>query len=403
MSALLLSCATLADGSRADVRLDRGRIARVAPAGELEARAGEDLVGLDGYLLLPAPAEPHAHLDKALSADRFDAVHGDLPSAVAAWFAHRAGLGVDDILERARTAALTALRCGATAIRSHVDVGPGIELRAAQALVAAREQLQCTVTLQVCAMAYPVTGAAGASNLALMREAIALGVDVVGGAPHLDPEPTRALELYLKLAAEHGLPVDLHMDEHTRDGLDLRELARLVAAGFPHQVTASHCVSLGMRPPEQQAVVAEAVAQAGIAVVTCPATNLYLQGRDRPAPMPRGLTGLAALAQAGVVVAGGGDNVQDPFNPLGRGDPLQTAQLLVLAGHLGVEQAYAAVSDRARAAIGVPAGRIRPDQPADLLAVAGGSLREALATAGEQRIVVRAGRIVARTSVRRDA
>lgn len=399
---MLLRGATLADGSRADVSVKGPLIEATAPPGRLQPQDGEDAVALDGYVLLPAPAEPHAHLDKALSAPCFHGVEGDLGSAVAAWYKHRATLDVDEIAGRARAAALNGLRYGTTAIRSHVDVGPGIGLRAVEALLALREQLGTTVTLQVCAMAYPLTGSVGSENLALMRAAIALGVDVVGGAPHLDPDPPRALALYLELAAEHGLPTDLHMDEHLRDGLDLHELARLVATGFPYPVTASHCVSLGMRPPEQQALVAGAIAQAGIAVVTCPATNLYLQARDRPSATPRGLTALAALDQAGVVVAGGGDNVQDPFNPLGKGDPLHTAQLLVLAGHLSVEQAYAAVSDHARAAIGVPRVRIAAGYPADLLAIVGGSLREALANAGEERVVLRAGRIVARTSVRRE-
>ena len=99
-------------------------------------------------------------------------------------------------------------------------------------------------------------------------------------------------------------------------------------------MTASHCVSLGMQPPARQHEVAEAVAAAGIAVVALPATNLYLQGRDHPQAMPRGLTAVRALRDAGVVVAAGADNLQDPFNPLGRACPFETAALMVLTAHL---------------------------------------------------------------------
>jgi cytosine/creatinine deaminase len=144
------------------------------------------------------------------------------------------------------------------------------------------------------------------------------------------------------------------------------------------------------------------VARAGIAVVTCPGTNLHLLGRGVRTATPRGLTALHALLGAGVLVAGGGDNVQDFFHPLGCGDPLQTAALLVLAGQLDAPTAYRLVSENARAVMGLAHGGVAPGGPGDLVAVAGGSLQEALSTTTEDRIVFRAGRVVRRTSVVRE-
>ena len=158
-----------------------------------------------------------------------------------------------------------------------------------------------------------------------------------------------------------------------------------------------------MQPPEVQDDVAAAVAAAGVGVVTLPQTNLYLQGRDHPTAKPRGMTAIAALRRAGATLAGGGDNMQDPFNPLGCGDPLQITQLLVAAGHLAVGDAYGLVSDAARAVMGLEPVRLAPGSPADLLAVRGSSLREAVATATEERVVIRAGRVVARTRVERES
>ncbi|MGE5827429.1 MAG: hypothetical protein ACM30G_03585, partial [Micromonosporaceae bacterium] len=81
----------------------------------------------------------------------------------------------------------------------------------------------------------------------------------------------------------------------------------------------------------------------------------------------------------------------------GRADPLETAALLVLAGHEPPEQAYDAVSRSARRAIGAPDVDIRPGQPADLLVIRAANVREAIATASPDRMVVRAGRIVVQT------
>jgi len=398
---MFLQGVTLVNGTTVDVRLGGKTIQEVAGIGRLLPLPDEEVLELAGYVLLPAPAEPHAHLDKALAADVVRNDSGDLLGAVRAWHEYRRTLQADDILCRARTAASLALQRGATAIRTHVDVGEGIELRGVLALLQLKEELRGLMDLQVVALSYPLTGDVGRKNRDLVRAALVAGVDVVGGAPHIDPRPREHIEICLDLAATFGLPVDLHMDEHLRESCDLVDLAQLVAEGFPYQVTASHCLSLGGKPLNVQETTATAVGAARIAVVTLPATNLYLQGRDRQVSMPRGLPPLRILLDAGVDVAGGGDNVQDPFNPLGCGDPLHTAQFLVLAGQLSPEEAYGLVSTGARKAMGLPALDIAPGSPADLIAVAGSSLYEVLATVTEDRVVIRGGKLVARTEVHR--
>lgn len=353
---------------------------------------------LSGYVLLPAPAEPHAHLDKALTAERVKVQAGDLGAAIDAWHEHRRTLDVDDIATRAERASRLSLARGVTAIRTHVDVGEGIELRAAAALISVRERLRGLIDLQVVGLSYPLAGPPGAENRALLRAALELGVDVVGGAPHIDADPIGHMEVCLGLAAEFGRPVDLHMDEHTRSSVDLADLARMVADGFPQRVTASHCSSLGMQALDVQERVAAEVARAGISVVSCPGTNLHLQAQAEHTAKPRGITALHALLEAGVTVAGGGDNVQDFFHPLGCGDPLQTAGLLVIGGQLDIPTAYRLVSDGARAAMGLPG-----DAGEDQLAVRARSLQEALATTTEDRLVFRAGQLLERTRVTRDS
>lgn len=399
---MLLRNATLPSGERADVRIEGGELITVAAAGALSPLAGEETLALDGYLLLPAPAEPHTHLDKALTADRVVNPTRDLHGAIAAWHAYRADLQPDDIVERAEAAARLALAHGVTAIRTHVDVGRGIELRGIEALLRVRDRLRDLVDLQIVALTYPLTGREGVGNQARLREALAMGADVAGGAPRVDPDPAGHVEACLAIADELGRAVDLHADENLRDESDdLLHLVRAVCQGFPHPAVASHCVSLGIRDEQSQAAIAEQVAAAGVSVVTLPVANLYLQGRDRPVATPRGLTAIGAFCRAGVTVAAGGDNIQDPFVPVGRADPLVTAQYLVVAGHLAPDDAYRFVSDRARSVMGLPAVALEVGSPADLLAIASSSVREAIATATEQRIVIRRGRVVSRTDLDR--
>lgn len=400
---MLLRGATLATGEVADVRLEGARVGAVTShrAGGLTPLNGEPTLDLRGYLLLPAPAEPHAHLDKALTADRVANPAGDLGGAIEAWTEYRSTLTVADIVDRATLATLRLLANGATAVRTHVDVAPNIGLRAVEALAAVRENLAGRLDLQVVALvASPVGGPDGAGQRALLREAMAAGADVVGGCPHIDPDPLGCLQACFEVAVETGRPIDLHTDE-TLDPhrLDVRDFAALVRrTGFDLGATASHCVSLGMLPASQQAAVAAEVAGAGLAVVTLPQTNLFLQGRDQPTATPRGLTALRALLDAGATVAAGGDNLQDPFNLVGRGDPLEAASLLVAAGHLQPAEAYHAVSAASRAAMGLPPVEVAPGSPAELLAIRAASIREAVAFAPAgpaDRVVFHHGAVVA--------
>ncbi|WCB94609.1 Pterin deaminase [Baekduia alba] len=402
---LLLRGGVDAAGARLDVRVDAATGAIVHAEADVTPSPADTVVACFDMVLLPAPAEPHAHLDKALSAAAAPNPAGDLVGAIAAWHAYRPTLDEAEILGRARAAAHELVVHGTTAIRTHVDVGPGIGLRGLHALVALREELaeQQLAQLQIVALiSPPLTGPEGAENRELLAAALDAGADVAGGCPHLDPDPVGATAAALDAAELAGTPIDLHSDE-TLDprALAVRDLARMVVErGFVAGAVASHCVSLGVQTPEVQALVARELADAGVAVVALPQTNLYLQAREVAAAPPRGLTAVRALLDAGVTVAAGADNVRDPFNCVGRSDPLETAALMVMAAHLTPEEAWARVSTDARAAMGLPAVALVPGAPAEILAVHGASLADAIARGSEHRFVIHAGRCVARTEVR---
>ena len=216
-----------------------------------------------------------------------------------------------------------------------------------------------------------MVGPAGADHRALLRDALAAGADLVGGCPHLedDGDIEAATDVLLEIAAEAGVGVDLHTDETLDPAvLGLEYLARRVLAGFSLPVTASHCVSLGQNNAPEQQRIAELVAAAGIGVITLPHTNLWLGGRGQQ-PVPRGLTAVDALRRAGVAVAAGADNLQDPFNPMGRACPFETASLMVLVAHDLPTMAWESVSTQSRRVLGLPDGAIAVGAPADLVAV----------------------------------
>ncbi|MGW1507600.1 amidohydrolase family protein [Streptomyces sp. NPDC002394] len=372
-TSLLLSHARLTDGRTVDVRLVGGRIEAVGTAGSLTSTGAR--VDLSGYLLLPAAAEPHAHADTALSADT--------PGPVS--------YAPEEVQRRATEATLLQLGHGATALRAHVRIGDVQGLGPLEAVLQARRSLRGLADLTAVAVPRLLTGVAGADGLAMLRDAVKMGAGVVGGRPDLDPDPAGYVEALLGVAAEHGVPVDLHTD-----GDDLARLARLaaMAGGLRPGVTIGPCAGLSRLPPDAAHRTAERLAAAGMTVVCLP------QGGCGGTEL-RGAAPVRLLRAAGVRVAAGSGALRDVANPVGRGDPLEAAYLLASLGGLAPQEAYGAVSAEARAVMGLPEVRVEAGFPAELLAVRGERLAGVLSLA-YSRIVVHRGRVVARTSAVRE-
>lgn len=229
---LLLSGARLVDGRVVDVRISGDRIQAVGTAGSLgplpqsalpagavsgsePAVAEGARIDLTGYLLLPAPAEPHAHHDTAFT--------GRPPDP--------RGPGTEapgELIRRVTEAALTSLGYGATAQRTHVRIGGPPGLGRLEAVLTARQALRGLAGLQAVAVPRLLTGTAGADGRAQLREALRMGADAVGGCPELDPDPVGYVQAVVAAATDFDCPVDLHLR-----GADPARLARITALLAP--------------------------------------------------------------------------------------------------------------------------------------------------------------------------
>ncbi|MFE5579844.1 hydrolase [Kitasatospora sp. NPDC056531] len=379
---LLLTRARLADGRVVDVRISGDRIQAVGTVGSLgplPALPGAPTVttgariDLKGYLLLPAPAEAHAHYDAAFSA-ALPAPPPETPT---------------DLTRRVTEAALTSLGYGATAQRTHVRIGDVHGLHRLEAVLTARQALRGLAELQAVAMPRLLTGRAGADGRAQLREALKLGATAAGGCPELDPDPAGYVQLLLEAAREADCPVDLHTT-----AADAAQLARLAGALAPlrPRVSLGPCGALARGA-------STVLATSGVRVVCLPQNGGCTGLEGRVTGLRPGL--VRELASARVPLAAGSGALRDPSNPVGRADPLESAYLLAAGGELDPDAAYDAVANQARAALGLPPIRVDAGFPAELLAVRGDSLAGALA-GGHSRLVVHSGRVVSRTSAVRE-
>lgn len=228
-----------------------------------------------------------------------------------------------------------------------------------------------------------------------------LQADVVGANPNHADRPLEILDLVFEIAERHGKPIDLHLDEHLDAAHTYFDavIERTRAHGMAGKVVASHCSALGALEPREAARVIEGFAAAGIGVVTLPAANLFLQGRDAAKLAPRGLTRVVELQDAGVPVAAASDNIQDPFVPPGSGDLLELARWALLAAHLGSNElgrAFEMVSSAPARLLGLDGEYgIRPGARADLLIAPAEDAADLVASGPLARTVLVNGRVVA--------
>jgi len=205
---------------------------------------------------------------------------------------------------------------------------------------------------------------------------------------------------YISLKERHGKPIDLHLDEHldAERTYFLEVAKRTRAHGMAGKVVASHSSALSaLEPPDAKRVI-EALANAGVGVITLPAANLFLQGRDAKKLTPRGLTRVVELQSAGVTVAAASDNIQDPFVPPGSGDLLEIARWTLLAGHLGSNDlglAYDMISATPARLLGFEEYGIKVGARADLLITDAMDPADLVASGPLARTVLVNGRVVA--------
>ncbi len=358
----------------------------------------------EGRMAVPGFVEPHIHLDKALISERAPVnVSGTLTEAIEILWEIKRNYTVDEIADRASRVLERALSNGISRLRTHVDVDPIGGTRPAEGLIRARDRFRELMDIQI--VAFPQEGIVKSPGTeALMREAMKLGVDVVGGMPFNEASPAdsrRHIEVAFEIAREFDADIDMHVDE-TDDpaARTLEVLAELtIANGWQGRVTAGHTCALASYPRNYADHVIGRLREAGVNMIANPATNLMLQGRLDDYPKRRGVTQVKELLAAGINVACGQDCVHDTFYPFGQNDPLEIAFLLCHASQMSqpaeILKVMDMVTNNGAKALRVPDFHVAIGAVADLAVLDARDAREAFATRAPRRWVIRKGKLIA--------
>ncbi|WP_026614979.1 amidohydrolase family protein [Ensifer aridi] len=403
---LIIRNANLPDGREGfDIGIAGGKIAAIEKS--IAATAGET-VDATGRLVSPPFCDPHFHMDATLSLGmpRMN-VSGTLLEGIALWGELRPLLTKEALIERALRYCDLAVTQGLLYIRSHVDTSDP-QLVTAEALLEVKEKVAPYIELQL--VAFPQDGYYRAPDgVASLERALDMGVGIVGGIPHFErtmEDGARSVEALCRIAADRGLPVDMHCDE-TDDPMS-RHIETLAAQtvrfGLKGRVAGSHLTSMHSMDNYYVSKLIPLMAEAEINVIPNPLINIMLQGRHDTYPKRRGMTRVRELMAAGLNVSFGHDCVMDPWYSMGSGDMLEVAHMAIhVAQMAGIEdkrKIFDAITVNSAKTMGLEGYGLGIGCKADLVVLQAADVTEALRLKPNRLFVIKAGKVIARTAPR---
>jgi cytosine deaminase len=379
----------------ADIGIEGGRVVALgSDIGSVGARE----IDAGGMLVTESFANPHLHLCKVYTLDRMDELAltdyhgGQMGKAMnAIELAARVKADYDEewIVPNARKAVALAALHGNTHIRAFADVDTKAGLVGVKSLLRVRDEFAGTVDLQVVAFAQDgLVREPGAS--VLMREAMELGADVVGGIPWIEfteaDEQAHVDEIF-DLAVEFDKPVSMLVDDAGDPGLRTLEMmaTRTIERGWHGRSLAHHARAMALYPKPYLQKVAALLKAAEMGVVTDPHTGpLHLRVRE--------------LLEEGALVCLGQDDISDAYYPLGRNSMLEVAflavHLLWMTSAAEMEKVYSMVTTDAAAAMGLEDFRLEVGGAAHLVVLDQPDIREALRNHAPPRHVISHGSLI---------
>ncbi|MFZ0124263.1 MAG: amidohydrolase family protein [Xanthobacteraceae bacterium] len=388
-----------------DIVIEKDRIARVEA--KVAGKGGRE-IDAAGSLVLPGLFNLHLHADKCLLGEIMRPnLSGTLPEAIEITNDFKRKYDPAEVAERASRAIEAGVKNGTTFFRLFADVGTIGGLRAARGLLLAREKFGGYCDIQV--VAFPQEGIVRDPGAAeLLDEAMKEGCDIVGGLPwyeYTDAEAREHIDICFDIAKRYDR--DIHMLVDDTDDENSRSLEYLalktMRENFHGRVAASHCGAMAAYNDVYAAKIVDMVATAGVTISVNAHINLVCSARLDREPRRRGIARVKELLTRGANVVTSQDDVNDPYYPFGKPDPLECVSMIAHVAQLTLphelEQAMSMVTESAAKAARVNDYGIAPGKRADLVVVGAPSVHEAIRLQPLRRHVIKGGREVARSVV----
>jgi cytosine deaminase len=301
----------------------------------------------------------------------------------------------DWIYENAKRALMQGIKHGVLHYRAFVDTDTKAKLEGIKALLKLRKDFQEYVDLQV--VAFPQDGVVrDAGSEELVRKAVEMGADVVGGIPwieYTEDDAQRHVDLMFDIAVEHDRDVAMLTDDAGDPGLRTTEMLvrRGIKEGWIGRVEVCHARAMQLYPGPYFEKLAALLKRCDVGVVSDPHTGpLHARVHE--------------LLQHGVTVALGQDDIADAYYPYGQNSMLEVA---FLASHLlwittfdGMNTLYDMITKNPAKILRLHGYGLKEGGRADLVVLGAKSVYEAFTYQDPPRYVIRNGRVIVENTIR---
>jgi cytosine deaminase len=363
-----------------DIGFEQGRIAALQPGLVCDAPSYD----AKGCLCCGGLIETHIHLDKSRIIDHCMPETERGANAVKRVAAAKKTFTVEDVHARARETLENCIAHGATRMRTHVEVDPGIGMRGFEGVQALVDEYKWAIDIELCV--FPQEGLTdNPGTEELMVEGLRRGAKVIGAAPGYDSDRAGQIRRVFELAREYDVDIDMHLDfGNTPDDLDSTLVCDLTEQyRFGGRVAIGHATKLSTLDPAGQKQIAKRLADAGVAVTILPATDLFLMGRDQTYNVRRGLVDANLFVEHGCNCSISTNNILNPFTPFGDCSLIRMANLhanvLQVSHAEHIAECFEMLTTRSARLMNLKDYGIAVGNPADVVVIDAQSPKQAVA------------------------
>ncbi len=299
-----------------------------------------------GHFVCSGFFESHIHLDKACILDRCSVENGTLKEAVDETGKAKEQFTETDVFERASRVIEMAIKKGTVGLRTFVETDEKTEMRSFTAIKKVQQKYAFAIDIEICAFAQsglttkPLTQE-------LLQQALTQGADLIGGCPYKDDNPDQHIEMVFDLAQQFDVDVDFHLDfDLDPEGSSIPKLyEETIKRNYQGRVSIGHVTKLSAMDKMKRGEMAGLLKMADITLIVLPATDIYINGSDYEALIPRGTVNANQFAELGINTTISSNNILNAFTPYGDASLIRMANMYANIAQLSTDEEIADAFD----------------------------------------------------------
>jgi len=281
-----------------------------------------------GHFVCSGFFESHIHLDKACILDRCNVSEGTFTEAAEETDKAKEDFTEADVFNRASKVIEMAIKKGTVGLRTFVETDEKTKLEGFNAIKKARDKYAFAIDIEICAFAQSGLTTKPTTQQ-LLQQALEQGADLIGGCPYKDENPDQHIEMIFDIAEKFDVDVDFHLDFDLdpKNSSIPKLVEETIKRNYQGRVSIGHVTKLSAMDKMKRGEMAGLLKSANITLTVLPATDIYINGSDYEALIPRGTVNANQFAELGINTTISSNNILNAFTPYGDASLIRMANM----------------------------------------------------------------------------